>query len=166
MMDLNDVRWKDLEGGYKTPYDASYSLKRLNETDDLKEAKVIINELYDELHHQGDVGLASYYAVLHLIKIASVKPLFIVDILGLVVTIEIARHFNNPKIPQDIEVDYALAIKRLGELSNVLIDTDWNLETTTVALAALALSKRQINIAKAILTFDDPDTLSEYLENY
>ena len=75
-MTLNDNLWKKLHGGYKTLYDASIPLRQLEETEDKEKIREIFNELWNELHHQGDVGLASYLALPHLVRIGKSKGLF------------------------------------------------------------------------------------------
>ena len=63
MLELGDARWKDLHGGYRVPYDASLPLQALSIGRD------VWAELWAELHHQGDVGVA-YAAVTKLIDLA------------------------------------------------------------------------------------------------
>jgi hypothetical protein len=68
MLDFDDSRWKGLKGGYRIPYDPRPVLRNLEEGKDLSDAW---SELWDELHHQGDVDVASYAAVPHLVRIHS-----------------------------------------------------------------------------------------------
>jgi hypothetical protein len=65
MLALDDRKWKELLGGYKVPYDASHALRRLERGADAWK------ELWEELHHQGDLGEASYAAVPKLVRIVS-----------------------------------------------------------------------------------------------
>lgn len=67
MLALDDPRWKTLEGGYRVVYDASIALARLERGED------VWKELWNELHHQGDVGESSYAAVPHLVRIAAAR---------------------------------------------------------------------------------------------
>ncbi|WCT12617.1 hypothetical protein [Mucilaginibacter jinjuensis] len=165
MLDLNDSRWKLLIGGYKIPYDASIPLRALMHIDNIHDAKTIIDELFDELHHQGDVDLASYYAVPHLVSIAQIKHFIIADILSLIITIEIVRH-NNIPVPNDLEHDYNNALKDIGTLGQSLINHDWDLGLAAISLAAIAISKGQTDLAHAITILEDPGTLDELLESY
>jgi hypothetical protein len=66
MLSLDDKRWQDLEGSYRTRFDPRPLLSEL-EAD--KNAKAVWHDLWEELHHQGDVGVASYAAVPHLVRI-------------------------------------------------------------------------------------------------
>lgn len=56
MISLYDARWLDLTGGYRMSFDPRPLIKRL-ETD--TDTTGVWQELWNELHHQGDVGEAS-----------------------------------------------------------------------------------------------------------
>ena len=64
MLSLEDKTWKELHGGYRIPYDASAALRSM------QDGKDVWDELWNELHHQGDVGVALYPAVAELVRIA------------------------------------------------------------------------------------------------
>ncbi|WP_161890799.1 hypothetical protein [Pontibacter russatus] len=166
MIQLNDPKWKELKGGYNTPYDASIALKKLEETDYSHEVDNIFKELWEELHHQGDVGLASYFAVPHLIRIAKVKKRVNSSLLGLIAVIEIQRHKKNPQIPKEYEEAYLNSLNEISELVETTKNRKWDLEFTAAALSAIAASKGQIKVAEAVLNFDDEDILDEFLESY
>jgi len=149
------------------PYDASVPLKRLEEATSTEEINSVFAELWNELHHQGDVGLVSYYSVPHLIRIAKEKKLYDFNAIGLVTTIEIERYSNNPKLPEEFEEEYLYSIqKELPELIMQMINENWDTSLSVVVLSALAVSKGHIKIADAILKMEDQDTLNEFLENY
>ena len=57
MLPLDDPRWKILIGGYQVSYDVSVPLHKLFERGG---SKVLWDELWQELHHQGYLGTASY----------------------------------------------------------------------------------------------------------
>jgi len=98
---LNDPRWAKLEGGYHgTPYDASITLRQLEQANSLEEVNKVYEELWNYLHPQGDVGIASYYAVPHMVRIAKEKGLIDCNVLGLVSIIKIQRHKKNPILAQ------------------------------------------------------------------
>ena len=93
--------WSSLEGGYRVPYDPSDCLLKLLAGD----PEGALNELYENLHHQGDVGTASY---------ASVPTLVECGCLDLVAIIEIARLQNpNPDIPDWLASDYLAALESI-----------------------------------------------------
>lgn len=105
-MELTDKLWQELEGGYRISYDASIPLRQLEQTTDPIVIKNILDELWNELHHQGDVGLASYLSVPQLVRIARFKGLFNWSLLGLCSTIEQQRHLGpNPALPSEF-ADY------------------------------------------------------------
>jgi len=166
MISLDDSKWKELEGGYRIPYDASIPLKRLEHASTNEEIDVIFSELWNEIHHQGDVGLASYFSVPHIIRIAKEKKLFNYNVFGLVATIEIERHANNPKLPEEFEEAYLYSIqKELPELIKQMISDVWDTTLASTVLAALAVSKGHIKIADAISKMDE-DLVNEFLENH
>jgi len=68
MLSFDDKRWNNLMGGYKTPFDPRPSLQKLESHQDTASAW---EELWEELHHQGDVGDASYAAIPELVRIPS-----------------------------------------------------------------------------------------------
>jgi hypothetical protein len=71
MLPLDDPPWKTLTGGYQVPYDVLVPLHKLFERDASKE---LWDESWQELHHQGDLGTASYAAVPHLLEYARRSP--------------------------------------------------------------------------------------------
>ena len=64
MLPLDDTRWPGLHGGYRQPYDARPLIARLASGSDDKAGW---GEVWDELHHQGDIGEASYAALPHFV---------------------------------------------------------------------------------------------------
>jgi len=90
---------KHLNGGYGIPYDIEPALKKLSSSRD--EA---ISELWENLYHQGDVGLASYAAVPALVQAGE---------LSLVSAIEVARSSeSSPKLPLSLKPEYEQALKQ------------------------------------------------------
>jgi hypothetical protein len=167
MIELNDNRWKEFDGGYRIPYDASIPLRKLEQASTTQEIDLVFSELWNELHHQGDVGLASYFSVPHIIRIAKEKKLFTDNVFGLVAVIEIERHSDNPNLPEEFEEPYLHSIqKELPGLIKQIIVDNWDVSLTATALSALAVSKGHIEIADAILKMEDQDLVKEFLENY
>ena len=167
MIALNDSRWKEFEGGYRIPYDASIALKRLEQVTTKEEINSVFSELWDELHHQGDVGLASYFSVPHLIRIAKEKKLYDWNVFGLVAIIEIERHSDNPKLPKEFEQAYLKSIQqKLPDLIKQMVNDKWDAALTSAVLSALAVSKGHIELADAIFKMEDEDLVKEFLENH
>ncbi len=167
MLPLTDSKWKDLEGGYKTKYDASVPLQKLEKESDLNIQAEILDELFEELHHQGDIGIASYLSLPHLIRIGIHRKITNYRIIALIATIEIARHSSNLSIPKEYENSYFEMLKKVTDL--VAVNSNWDRSYTCCALSAIAASKGQIDMAKVILELEDADLtqkFDEFLENY
>jgi hypothetical protein len=166
MITLDDTLWKELKGGYKSTYDVSVPLRRLEATTDNKEIENIYDELWNELHHQGDVHLASYLAIPQLVRIARLKNLFNWNVLAICATIEQQRHLGkNPALPPLYEHYYQ---NGLAELKKFIVDNIGSIKdevTFRSALSALAACNRHIKLSKAIIEMSD-DVLDEFLGQY
>ena len=105
-MEFENINWDDLTGGYKTSYnpiEAFYKIKSSNPI----VVKSGFEELWENLHHQGDVGTASYYSVPILIKLCVEEKSLDWNFIGLCVIIENCRHsLDNPILPSAFEVYY------------------------------------------------------------
>ncbi len=166
-MDLTDKRWQDFDGGYRSPYDASIPLKQLQETNDDEKIKEIFDELWNELHHQGDVGVASYMAVPQLIRIARLKNRFDRQTLCLSIVIEQQRHLgNNPTLPSEFQEYYDHGIKDLEQFVLKNLEHDLDVTTYTIALATLATCRGRIRLGKAIMELEDEEIMNEFLEQF
>src|SRR6188508_1592820 len=105
MLPLHDAHWAGLEGGYRLPYDPRPALARLRAGD--HEAW---EELWTELHHQGDVGAASYAAVPHLVDIHRQHDLAEWQTYALMGAIELCRKSDrNPGLPDWLKDIYEAA---------------------------------------------------------
>lgn len=91
------MRSNTLIGGYREQYDPEPALSRL-----ASDHETAINELWENLYHQGDVDTASYYSVPALVRAGE---------LSLVATIEVARHEpQNPPISKTLKGSYDQAL--------------------------------------------------------
>ncbi|MFZ6009560.1 MAG: hypothetical protein ACOYXT_04370 [Bacteroidota bacterium] len=165
MMTLEDNIWKELEGGYRgTEYDASVPLKKLEEAATREQIDKIFEELWDELHHQGDVGLASYLALPHLVRIARAKGLFDWNVLGICAVIEQQRHLgNNPSLPNEFQEYYNDGLAKLRDFVIANMNKEVDDDTFRMACSALATASGRIKLGKAIMELDE-DVLDEFLE--
>ena len=157
MLKLNDPKWKTLNGAYRHKYDASIRLKELQATNDKEVINNILKEFWVELHHQGNVDLASYFSLPHLIRIGIEKKLSNWDIPALVATIEVQRHGNNPPIPEDYKEEYETEIQKLIELIHINRSENWNRAYSLSALSGIAAVKGQLDLARIITELDDTD---------
>ena len=107
MPSFDDPRWASLAGGYRTPYDARPALRRLAVDWNDEGAW---QELWGALHHQTDVGDASYAAIRALVEIGRHLPTRGWNFYGLLATIESERHaHDNPPIPVWLVEEYRAA---------------------------------------------------------
>jgi hypothetical protein len=163
MLAYDDPKWKKLKGGYQTPYDPTPALKKIESGIKVDEAW---SELWDELHHQGDIGVASYAAVPHLARIQQETRSLDWNLYALVSTIEVERHRKtNPPLPAWLAKSYREA---WGILLGLAIDElkSANDETTLqVLLGAVALGKGKLKLGVVISNFEE-DELLEVLEQY
>ncbi|MDR3456317.1 MAG: hypothetical protein P4N60_02635 [Verrucomicrobiae bacterium] len=164
MIRLDDPIWDTFAGGYRVQYNASGRLQQLsNGSGDLKE---IWEEFWNELHHQGDVDIASYASVPQLVHICVNRDLLDWNAFALVAIIEECRIFGeNPKLPGWLEKDYHLAIKTMAEFGARRFAEDWSKQLTQSFLAVAAFSKGANKTARMLATFSD-DELDEVYEKF
>jgi hypothetical protein len=162
MIKLDDPIWNTFIGGYRTPYNASVRLQELeNGSDNTNE---IWEEFWNELHHQGDVDIASYAVVPQLVRICIKRQLLDWNVFAFVATIEECRVFReNPKLPQWLEEDYHSAIKELAEFGVKHFSENWPKELTQSFLAVAAFAKGTPKTGRLLITFSD-DELDEVFE--
>jgi hypothetical protein len=158
MLSLDDGKWKEFHGGYRIPYDASVALRSMQDGAD------VWNELWNELHHQGDVDVASYAAVPHLVRIVDSTAKRDWNFYGLVAVIEVERHRKgNPTVPAWLKADYGSAWARISALALADMDSKIDSATTYAILSVLALAKGELKLG-AMLSGLDASELDEWLE--
>jgi len=170
MTSLNDPIWQQLTGGYKHLYDASVILKRLASTNHQSEESVIWEEIWNELHHQGDLGTASYLAIPQIVAIAKSKGIIDSNTFSFIAVVEIERHREtNPDIPPEYTKEYHDALNELPDLVKLIQGESWDGNLASNVLRALAAANSQIKMAEIIGYLGDSDYLTsckEFLENY
>jgi hypothetical protein len=150
MLALTDKRWQQLHGGYRVPFDASAPLIQL------EAGQPVWDELWEELHHQGDVGEASYAAVPHLVRIAQGMPVRDWNTYGLVALIEIERHRKaNPRLPAWLKPDYEVAWENVAALALKDLEACDDPFTVQSALSVVAISRGQLKLGALLFHFDD-----------
>jgi hypothetical protein len=139
MLDLNDSRWLTLLGGYRAPFDPRPSLAKLESG---KEVDSAWHELWEELHHQRDVGEASYAAVPHLVRIYRKNRTPEWNIYAMVSVIELARtEGTNPKVPVWLEEAYFHAIQEIAEIGIGELHRVQDREIVSAILGVIAIAK-------------------------
>lgn len=160
MLPLGDPAWKTLKGGYRVPYDASVSLARLEAGED------VWDELWQELHHQGDLGEASYASVPHLVRIAAARQTRGWNVYALVATIEVERHRKtNPPVPEWMRADYDRALRDLATLGLADLDDREDALTIRSILGLVALTKGALELGTWI-SYADESEIREALEEH
>ena len=139
MLPLDDPRWAKMTAGYRLPFDARPLLLQLERGLD---SEATWDALWTELHHQGDVGEASYAAIPHLVRIYRQRGVPDWQTYSLVATIELARkEGSNPDVPEWLELGY---FKSLGELEEIAASKILQADTPEAVqsiLAILAISR-------------------------
>src|SRR5450432_1042387 len=155
-MDLQDRAWELLDGGYRIPYDASKPLKKLNGAITQKEQQELFIELWENLHHQGDVGLASYLAVPHLIDICIENKSLNWNFIGLCVTIENCRiSGENPEIPSQFVDHYLGSLSKFEKYLLLNLKNINDRDAFRLTLALFAGANGQPKLSKAIEILDE-----------
>jgi hypothetical protein len=157
MLSLDDERWQNLEGGYRTLFDPRPLLLDLEIN---KNAKAAWHELWDGLHHQGDVGVASYAAVPHLVRIYRNRGVIDWNTYAMVAVIELARDDGkNPKLPKWLEEEYFQAIQELAELGAIEVLKTKDPDEIRAILSILAISAGSRTHARFLLDYSADELL-------
>jgi hypothetical protein len=158
MLTFADDRWANLVGGYRTIFDPRPALRSLDANERVSEAW---NELWEELHHQGDVDEASYAAVPQLVQIHSKRGLADWNTYALVAVIELARgKGKNPEVPGWLKEEYFVAIQELAKLGAAEVLSTTKPEEIRAILSVLALAKGARVHARFLLEYSEEE-LSE-----
>jgi hypothetical protein len=165
-MDLDNKIWSNVEGGYKIPYNASRPLRKLRDATQKDEIENIFAELWENLHHQGDVGLASYLAVPQLVSICIEKKSLDWNFIGLCVLIENSRiEEHNPQLPVEFQDLYFDSLVQFEKYLLLNFKSIADRDALRLTLALFATVNGQPGLGKAIENLDE-DLLKEFLEEY
>jgi hypothetical protein len=165
-MDLDNRIWSTLEGGYKIPYNVSIPLKKLKHASRQDELASIFTELWDNLHHQGDVGTASYLAVPELVSICIDKKSLDWNFIGLCVVIENCRlDGRNPELPVEFQDDYFESLTQLEKYLLLHFKSITDQTALRLTLSLFATVNGQPGLGRAIEILDE-DMLPEFLEQH
>jgi hypothetical protein len=157
VLSLNDPRWSQLSGGHRVPYDPRPLFARFASE---KDGRPIWKELWEGLHHQGDVGEASYAAVPHLVRIHRERGVIDWNTYAIVACIELARDSRqNPPVPEWLIEGYNRAIQELADIGRQELASAANSETVRSILALLAIAKGVRIYGRIILNFEEDEVL-------
>jgi hypothetical protein len=158
VLPLTDPKWKTLHGGYGDVYDASVPLAQLEEGED------VWDELWEELHHQGDVGEASYAAVPHIVRITAAWPARGWQPYALLSTIEGQRYSKrNPPLPDWLTADYFHSWEQLLELAMRDVRTATDPLLLRSLLGTLAFARGAVPLG-CLISAVSQDEIKELLE--
>jgi len=158
MLSFDDDRWSHLTGGYRTSFDARPSLQKLDRQQD---AATAWQELWEGLHHQGDVGDASYAAIPELVRIHRKGSSADWNLYAIVAIIELARtESQNPDVPDWLREDYFRSIQELAEMGTKDILSADESETKRAILSVIAIARGLRTHGKFLVAYSENE-LSE-----
>jgi hypothetical protein len=167
MISLNQKEWCALRDAYGTAENIPALLSAVEVDPSPKSAydEDPWFSLWSALSHQGDVYSASFAAVPHLLRIAKAAPWpFAWDLIGLPVSIEVARIRNGIQISPNLEDDYRSSLKQIPCIVFQNVESAWDHVFTQTATAALALCQGHVDLAEAIMELG-PSTVKRFLED-
>ena len=157
MLALDDSRWNELVGGYRVRFDPRPYLAQIEaglDTDKLW------NEFWGEIHHQGDVGEASYAAIPHLVRIYKKRASLDWNFYAIAAVIELAReNKTNPPVPDWMKDDYFLAIQELSAMGATEIMKASAPDTVRAILSVISLAKGLRTHGRFFLTYSEEEML-------
>lgn len=166
MIPLNDLKWRDFDGGYRDKYDASIALSRLES--EVEGLESIWSELWENLYHQGDVGVASYAAIPHLARIIQSRKAIDYNSFALAVAIELARgRGHNPELPHWLTEDYNQALWDMASYGCANLSREWDSGILKSVLALIAIIKGNRDLGELVFEVDDgseKDLLDKFFE--
>jgi hypothetical protein len=157
MLRLDDKRWRELSGGYRMPCDPRPLLAKLEAG---QNTEAVWHELWGELHHQGDVGDASYAAVPQIARIYRHHDAVDWNTYAIVAIIDLARgRGRNPTVPDWLEEEYFAAIQELAEIGRLNLSRADSPEDVRSILAVIALSKGLRTHAMFLIEYTEDELL-------
>ncbi|MBB1248504.1 hypothetical protein H2O14_06780 [Rhizobium sp. G21] len=159
MLAFDDPRWKELQHAYGDAGDIPDLLRALavstGQNADFQREPWF--DLWSRLCHQGDVYVASYAAVPHIVHIAKeTEGPIDFSFFAFPAAVEIARRTGpGPDIPAADVDAYHRAIAQLIDNVSLHRHQAWNQPMLLAVAAALAVAKGHIAAAEALLNLDD-----------
>jgi hypothetical protein len=162
LMHLEDPRWTTYNGCYRSPYNVVPLIQRLQNG---ATSDGFWKVVWDELHHQGDVGEASYALVPYLVEHQSRHKELDEQVFHFCVMVELQRSENgNPSMPSEIELPYAMAMRQLPIIGTERLSRGCGEAIVMGVAAATALAGGHRVLARAYLEFGRVDAAA-YLNN-
>lgn len=148
LLDLADGRWETYRAGYnRAPYNVVPLIRQLLQSGT---SKPFWDEVWAQLHHQGDLGEASYALVPYLALYLRTAPTLDAMLLAYAAVVEIERPRNgNPPVPHELEDSYAWALTEILALAAVRFAGSWADEQIRYFAALAAAIKGHPVLAQA-----------------
>lgn len=157
MLSFDDKRWEQLSGGHRTQFDPRAAISKLESNLESEDAW---DALWEGLHHQGDVGGASYAAVPHIVRIYRQRRGDRWRTFGLVALIELARgRGTNPEIPNWLKQDYFQAIQDLAEIGSSEVMSEGDADAVRAMLSVIAIAKGARTHARLLFEYSDEEII-------
>jgi hypothetical protein len=157
MMSLEDPRWLSLTGGYKTPFDPRLLLKQLEVGGN---TAAVWQSLWENLHHQGDIGEASFAAAPFLVYRSQERGRPDWNTYAMVAIIELARkQGKNPDVPDWIADDYFRAIRTMAEIGATQVLHAETEEEVRAILSIIAIKKGLRTHGKFLVSYSDDELM-------
>ena len=158
MLSFDDERWNHLKDGYKTPFDPRPFLRKL---ENQPATATAWQELWEDLHHQRDVGDASYASIPELVRTHRKGSAPDWNLYAMVAVIELARtESRNPEVPEWLQDDYFRSIQELAKMGTKDILSADESETKRAILSVIAIAKGLRTHGKFLIWYSE-DELSE-----
>jgi hypothetical protein len=163
LLPLDDPRWATYRGGYnRAPYDVVPLIRQLQREGTSSRFWELV---WADLHHQGDVGEASYAVVPYLVDHQSRQHELDEQLFHFCVVVDLAQPENgNPSVPPEIELSYAMALPKLPVVGTDLLRRGCDEAVVMGVAAATALATGHRELARAYRDFGRSDAL-DYLRN-
>lgn len=136
---------------------------KIKDAANTKDRQEIFDELWENLHHQGAVGLASYLALPHLIDICIATKLLDRNFIGLCVAIENCRiNGENPELPNQYNEIYFSSLMKFEKYLLANLKNIHDRDGFRLVLSLLATLNGQPQLGMAIEKLDE-DGLDGFL---
>jgi hypothetical protein len=164
LLPLDDTKWKKYRGGYnRAVRDLVPFLTKLQS---LEMSEEDWNILWDDLHHQGDIGEASYAVVPYLTEYAKSAPAIAWHAFGFAAVVELERtEHDNPEVPEELRDSYFDSIKELPKIALERGADVWGKSCFEPVMACLALSLEHREHARAYLDLTESE-IPEFYKYY
>ena len=152
LLPLDDSRWSEYRDAYRrAPCDA---VEWIRELQDKGTSDEYWKKIWNELHHQGDVGEASYAIVPYFVEYQSNQKYVDEQLFHFAVVVDLAQsEDHNPPIPKELEFSYAVSMRRLPVLGAERLRRGDSTAAVMGVVASIALEAGQKILAHAYLDF-------------